>query len=157
MEKRIVIYCMFLVLMFSCNSDYEYLYVSQDDTNNSFIIKTFENRSKIRISMLYQNEVQDNLYYLRVNDEFYQCDELFSKDSISHLVQFSTVKEYKVHNNYGNGYRLVIEKLDGNYITINNMTDYSGTIALKYFYDQEYKIFKIENMGREYSIKNRTQ
>lgn len=138
---------MFLFLIISCNNDYKYLYKSKKDVDNSFIIQTFDNRTKMKISTLYQNKIQDVWYYLKINDEFYDCDSSFLIDKTINSVELSTIKEYNRLFP-----RMTIEKEDDYYVTIYDMSDYTGTLLIKFFYDKDYKIFKIESNYKEYVI-----
>lgn len=141
------------IFLASCTPDYKYEYRNKEDVNNTFIVSTSGNRERIVISIVYQNQIEDNLYYVRVNNEFYQCDNTFAKSSIVKPVQFSTIKEYKCPSKFKTD-RLIIKKENSYYVTINNMTDYNGTISLKYFYDKDYKIFKIQDRNKIYTIEN---
>lgn len=153
MKKALKIICLlgFLFLIISCNNDYKYLYKSKKNIDTGFMIQTFDNRTKMKISTLYQNEIQDDLYYLKVNNEFYQCDKSFSRDSIIGSVQFSTIKEYDIPYTPYTAKRK-IEKVKDYYITTRDMSDYTGTLLVKFFYDKDYKIFKIESNYKEYVI-----
>lgn len=150
-RKKITHLFFFLIFMISCSSDYKYEYKSEKDHKNSFIIKTSDDRNRMVISMVYQNQIEDNLYYLRVNNEFYQCDKTFAENSIVEPVQFSTKEEYRFPSKFKID-KLIIEKEGNYYVTINNMTDYSGTISLRYFYDKDYKIIKIITNNKTYTI-----
>ncbi|HAI81368.1 MAG TPA: hypothetical protein DCL65_10100 [Chryseobacterium sp.] len=150
--KQIVCFLFFYAIVISCNSDYKYAYKSTKDPENSFIIETLDNRTKMIISMSYQNHIENDLYYLRVNNEFYQCEKTFSIDSIGKDVQFSSLRDYKIPSKKFNIDRLIIKKAGSDYVSIFNMTDYSGTVSLKFFYDKNYKIFKIEDNEISYMV-----
>ncbi|MEC5395288.1 hypothetical protein [Bergeyella sp. RCAD1439] len=140
----------FFLFIVSCSSDYKKEYKSKEDPDNSFIVETFDNRSKMITSMAYRNKITDSLYFLRVNDEFYQCDRTFLKQSTVKNAQFSTVKEYRIPRTLNAAHdRLIIKREGDAFVTINNMSG-DGTVYLKYFYDKEYKILKIETMGVVY-------
>ncbi|WP_347216558.1 hypothetical protein [Chryseobacterium sp.] len=141
----------FLIFIISCNSDYNSEYKNKKDPDNTFMVKTLDNRTKIIISTVYKNKIEDNLYYLKVNNEFYQCDNTFDRNSIINTVQFSTIRKYRIPGKFKID-RLIIEKEGDYYVTVNNMTDYSGTVSFKYFYSKDYKIFKIENNDEIYVI-----
>lgn len=147
MEKRII--CLVLIFLISCKSDYKKEYKNTNDIYNSYVVTTFDNSNKMIISVLYENKIQDNMYYIRINDEFYQCDENFSKNNIGELPQFSVKREYRKSGSYGVD-KLVIKQIKGLYVTINSMTDYTGTVSEKYYYDENYKIKRIEFNHRIY-------
>lgn len=152
-KRKKIVWGFFLFIFFtSCTPDYKYEYKNKEDVDNTFLVATSDNRNKIIISTVYQNHIKDNLYYLRVNNEFYQCDDTFAKSSIVKPVQFSTIKEYRIPSKFKTD-RLIIEKENNYYVTVNNMTDYSGTVSLKFYYDANYRIFKIEDNGIRYIIK----
>ncbi len=150
--KKIICLFSIFTFVFSCTSDYKYEFKNHKDPSNSFIVETLDNRTKMIISTAYRNYIENDLYYLRINNEFYQCDKTFSRDSIGRNVQFSTVKEYNIRSQKYNINRLTIEKVENYYITTFNLTDYSGTVSIKYYYDADYRIFKIENDGISYTV-----
>lgn len=153
-KRKKLIWIFSSLFLISCNLDYSNTYINKKDPNNTFIVKTIDNREKLILSIVYKNQIEDNLYYLKVNDEFYQCNEMFSKNSIGKIVQFSTIREYNIPSKLNIASdRLIIKKEGDIFVTINNMADYSGTITIKYFYDKDYKILKIEDRGKIYDIK----
>ncbi|OPC58148.1 hypothetical protein DSC47_11355 [Elizabethkingia miricola] len=87
-------------------------------------------------------------YFLKKEGEFYRTNSSFSKDSLEHRVSLSTIKEYKLSrgNNFI-GDSIVIKKEGDQYKSIfklidNRYTD-SGDLVYEYYYDSNYKIYKI--------------
>lgn len=109
------------------------------------IINMEDHNTKLTIATLSGNI---KFYFLKKEGEFYRTDSSFSKESLENRVSLSTIKEYKLSrgNNFI-GDSIVIKKEGDHYKSIfklidNRYTD-SGDLVYEYYYDSNYKIYKI--------------
>ena len=139
------LFIVFTLLLMSCDNDYSYVLKDPNASKNGYVINMEDHNTKLTIATLSGNM---KFYFLKKEGEFYRTDSSFSKDSLEHRVSLSTIKEYKLSrgNNFI-GDSIVIKKEGDHYKSIfklidNRYTD-SGDLVYEYYYDSNYKIYKI--------------
>ncbi|CDN75890.1 hypothetical protein [Elizabethkingia anophelis] len=139
------LYIVFILLLLSCNNDYNYTLKNLNDPKQGYIINMKDHNTKLTIATLSGNM---KFYFLKKGGEFYRTDSSFAKDSLENRVSLSTIKEYKLsHGNNFIGDSIIIKKEGDHYKSIfklidNRYTD-SGDLVYEYYYDSNYKIYKI--------------
>ncbi|KUY30524.1 hypothetical protein ATB96_14935 [Elizabethkingia ursingii] len=137
----------------SCDNDYSYVLKNPNAPKNGYVISMEDHNTKLAIATLSGNM---KFYFLKKEGEFYRTDSSFSKDSLENRVSLSTIKEYKLSrgNNFI-GDSIVIKKEGDYYKSIfklidNRYTD-SGDLVYEYYYDRNYKIYKIVLNSKVYT------
>ncbi|OPC09853.1 hypothetical protein BAY01_12865 [Elizabethkingia miricola] len=129
----------------SCDNDYSYVLKDPNASKNGYVINMEDHNTKLTIATLSGNI---KFYFLKKEGEFYRTNSSFSKDSMESRASLSTIKEYTLSrgNNFI-GDSIVIKKEGDHYKSIfklidNRYTD-SGDLIYEYYYDSNYKIYKI--------------
>lgn len=139
------LFIVFTLLLISCNNDYSYVLKNPNASENGYVINMEDHNTKLTIATLSGNM---KFYFLKKEGEFYRTNSSFSKDSMESRASLSTIKEYKLSS--GNNFigdSIVIKKEGDHYKSIfklidNRYTD-SGDLVYEYYYDSNYKIYKI--------------
>ncbi|WP_407533872.1 hypothetical protein [Elizabethkingia miricola] len=139
------LFIVFTLLLMSCDNDYSYVLKDPNVSKNGYVINMEDHNTKLTIATLSGNM---KFYFLKKEGEFYRTNSSFSKDSMESRASLSTIKEYKLSrgNNFI-GDSIVIKKEGDHYKSIfklidNRYTD-SGDLVYEYYYDSNYKIYKI--------------